>query len=207
MRPSRPGHQRVLGVLVLGLLVQPIIAWFMQLSTLLGTCPTGVRNRGLSGELQGRHCVLYRGQVPVAKVPWDEDVWITGMLVLTLLCVLVALLLPRWSKWSHRLAITAVPALITAGLLMGGRGFRRIEGEVSEFLISSGSGAGGSFGRVEDGWMLQLPLRMLWIPDIGGLPLGLSFFSGLVLLVLVSALLADYYRHRPVEQAPERVPA
>lgn len=184
--------------MVIVLLAEPIIAWYRQLSNLLGGCADGVGNALLTGRLNSRNCVLFKNSQPVATVPWLEDVLISGLLALALLCVVVALWCPRRSPWSFRLPMIGLPLLLLAVVNMAGRGLRRMGGgAVSEFRIPRRSLRGDGFTRVGDGWTVNLAKQQgLWIPDIGGLALGLSFFAGLVLLILISALLADRYRHR-----------
>lgn len=196
---TRPGHQWFLGLLVIGLLVQPIYAWGSQVATMVSDCSDGFGNNRVSGRLAGEFCVLAnRQQQDVLRIPWSQDAWITVLLVVVFTCVAVALFVPRWSRWSHGLTMLAVPLLLLVGLHIAGRGYRRLDKGIGEFMLPWRGDFSPERGwtRVTDGWVLKPPPRGIWIPDVAGLPLGLAFFAGLALLVLVSALLADRYRTR-----------
>ncbi|WP_020669482.1 hypothetical protein [Amycolatopsis nigrescens] len=185
---DRPKPQRVVAGIAAAFLLCTLASWLDQLGRVLAGCRDGFGNPGLTGRLTGEHCVLSDGK-PLMELPWQEDLWITVLLALSLACAIAAVLVPRRSVLSHSLAVLTVVVLLYAGLTMGSRGYQRADGELLNHLVPP-TLTGGS-GPVPAGWELTVSGLRITIPDVGMLPLGTGLAAGLALLALAALLLAD----------------
>ncbi|MEG9512811.1 hypothetical protein LZ318_04000 [Saccharopolyspora indica] len=166
-------------------------AWVRQLVLLLTGCGGGLGNPGMTGRLTGESCVI-SDERPLVELPWHQDAWIAGLAVLSLGCVVAALLTRRWSP---RLAVAAVPALVFAGAEMGVRGVRRATGsELIHYAVPVTENVASEAGR--EGWKLFVSEQEVFIPDVGTTPLVVGFLAGLGLLGLVVVLLREQHHAR-----------
>ncbi|RKT84727.1 hypothetical protein SAMN05421805_12394 [Saccharopolyspora antimicrobica] len=187
----RPAHRWVVGgPVVVGLLLVSA-AWAWQLALVLTGCGGGLGNPGMTGQLTWDSCVV-SDERPLVELPWHQDAWITGLSVLSLGCVVAALLA---SRWAPRLAIAAVSALVFAGAEMGVRGVRRGTGaELTHYAVPETANVASEAGR--EGWKLFVSEQEVFIPDVGTTPLIVGFAAGLGLLGLVVVLLREQHHAR-----------
>ncbi|EHR53612.1 hypothetical protein SacmaDRAFT_5496 [Saccharomonospora marina XMU15] len=194
--PHRPKSQWIAGGIAAACLLWGALGWGLQLTTVLAGCEDGLGNPGISGRLTWEYCAL-PGERPLVELPWHADLWLTMLLVASLLLVIAAMLSPRASIRAGALAAIAVPASLMAVLSMGVRLRRRGDGgELFDYFV--GHSGGGAARSVPGGWELSAsPWQQIAIPDVGLEVLGIGLIGSVAVLTLV-LLLARDARGRPV---------
>lgn len=189
---AKSGLRTILGLALLGLIAGPLVAWAVHLSGLLSGCADGLGNPGIIGRLDGGACVLPVDDGVALRLDWTADLVIAVALAVALLGTVLSLALPRWRA---AFAVVPIPALLVAGLPLGGRawGERAMDRIMNGLSFTPDAGIPERYGVTGhvDGWLVTGAARDVLVPEPAGHWFLVSFAAGLVALAYLVTALRD----------------